>query len=117
MADQITISGDNLVVAANGQPIWPATTPPPNPEPTPTPGGTMKINNETDLAQAFAAAASGSRVVIDPSSPTGHRDLDHPGPGHQRELLLRRPGPPDRHQNPELAATCSSSPTASPASG
>lgn len=28
-----------------------------------------KINNESDLRQAFAAAASGSRVVVDPSSP------------------------------------------------
>jgi len=71
MVDQIIISGDNLIVAANGQPIWPATTtPPPNPEPTPTPGGTMKITSESDLKQAFAAAASGARVVIDPSSPT-----------------------------------------------
>ena len=71
MADQLTITGDNLAVAANGQQIWPTTTtPPPNPEPAPTPGGTMKINNEADLRQAFAAAASGSRVVVDPSSPT-----------------------------------------------
>ena len=29
----------------------------------------MKINSENDLKQAFAAAASGARVVIDPSSP------------------------------------------------
>ena len=47
-----------------------ATTPPPNPEPAPIPGGTMKINNENDLRAAFVAAASGSRVVVDPSSPT-----------------------------------------------
>jgi hypothetical protein len=64
------ISSGALQRPSNARPPDPIPPDPTPPDPGPPGGnGMSRINNETELRQALQAAAGGSRIVVDPTSP------------------------------------------------